>query len=132
MRSILALATALCATCAMWQVCAAEPPVPDSESPSTVVTVKPSFLPPSELITFLGLQGVGGSGPMLWSPGSGFAPVEIRRNDAANMLVLAGPAASVQAVQALIRQADVPPRQIAVEARIVEIDRVKARDAGID
>ena len=132
MRNIFVAAAALCAICLMWQVCPADPPVPGNDAPVTVVTVKPNYLPPAELLTYIGLEEGGGAGPMQWSPGPGLAPVEIRRNDAANMLVLTGPAPSVEAAQALIRQADVPPRQIAVEAKIVEIDQAKARHEGID
>jgi len=132
MRGVLLTLAVLGAVCLGWSAGAVGQTVPATGPAQKIVTIKPNFLPPSELMIYLGLHEADGRGPMQWSPGAGLPAVEIRRNEAANMLVLAGDARAVEAVENLIREADVPPRQIAIEAKIVEVDRSKARDAGID
>ncbi|MBU8934691.1 MAG: hypothetical protein KOO62_11900 [candidate division Zixibacteria bacterium] len=99
---------------------------------STVTSVKPDFLPPSEVAEFLGVRSVGGRNFMRWEMPDGFHQVEIRLNDAANILVLSGEVADVDHVVALIHKADVPPRQIEIEVKIIEVSTSKARDIGLD
>jgi type II secretory pathway component GspD/PulD (secretin) len=48
------------------------------------------------------------------------------------MVVLSGASDEVGAVEDMAKAFDVPPRQISIEARIVEMDADKARDAGFD
>lgn len=98
---------------------------------SRILTVKPDYLPPAEILDFLDVSPMDGSTGVLWSSGDG-CDVEIRRNDAANMLVLSGPSSCVEVVEGLIHEADVPPRQIVIEAKIVEVNQSMVRDLGID
>jgi type II secretory pathway component GspD/PulD (secretin) len=58
--------------------------------------------------------------------------VEIRHNDAANIITVSGNADDVDHVMALIREADVAPRQIEIEVKIVEVNTAKAQDIGLD
>jgi len=46
----------------------------------------------------------------------------VRRNDPANLLLFTGDDASVDAIQELLKAYDQSARQIAIEARIVEVD----------
>ncbi|UCD94652.1 MAG: hypothetical protein JSU69_00960, partial [Candidatus Zixiibacteriota bacterium] len=97
-----------------------------------VVTVKPNFLPPSEILDFLGVRDVGGRGVLEWRTAAGKRFVEVRSNDAANLLILTGTSADIRFVERLIKEADVAPRQIEIEVKIVEVSTSKARDLGID
>jgi type II secretory pathway component GspD/PulD (secretin) len=94
--------------------------------------LKPQYLPPAQLARVLGVRDVRGHDLVEWTGADGAHAVEVRRNDAANLLILTGAAADVDVVRALAREVDIPPRQIAIEARIVEVDESRARDAGID
>jgi type II secretory pathway component GspD/PulD (secretin) len=58
--------------------------------------------------------------------------VEIRSNDAANLLVISGTAPDIDHAISLMKEADVPPRQIEIEVKIVEISTSKARNLGLD
>ena len=98
----------------------------------TLVVVKPQYLPPAEVVRMLDARTVGGRDIVEWRTGDAAHSVELRLSDAANGIILAGAAADVAAVQALIAAADMAPHQIAIEARIVEVDESKARDLGID
>lgn len=95
---------------------------------ATVASVKPQYLPPSEVLQFLGARPTAGSYTVSLMGGH---EVQIRLQDTANLLLLQGDAADVQAVQELIRAADVAPRQIVLDAQIVAVNEAKARDAGI-
>jgi type II secretory pathway component GspD/PulD (secretin) len=106
--------------------------VPGATSPTQVASIKPQYLPPAELAQILGVVGEGARGAIEWRAGGVTHSVEVRRNDAANLIMLAGPAEDVAAVEAMVRAADVPPRQIMVEAKIVEVDRDRLKDLGID
>jgi type II secretory pathway component GspD/PulD (secretin) len=103
-----------------------------STGPQRVVTIKPNYLPPSELLDFLGLEGSGGHTSMIWRTADARTEVRVRHNQAANLIVLSGPADAVAHAEELIRQADTPPRQIEIEVQIVEISTNKARDIGLD
>ncbi len=102
-----------------------------AQSETRVSTLKPQYLPPAELAQILGVSG-GARATLEWHAGDGMHSVEVRRNDAANLLVLTGSAEDVAAAEAMVKAADVPPRQIMVEAKIVEVDRDRVRDLGID
>jgi len=97
-----------------------------------VATVKPQYLPPAELAQILGVRGEGPRGTLEWRVGEGIHMVEVRRNDAANLLVLAGTPEDVAAAEAMVKAADVAPRQIMVEAKIVEVDRDRLTELGFD
>ncbi|MBI5709788.1 MAG: hypothetical protein HZC42_05690 [Candidatus Eisenbacteria bacterium] len=118
--------------CLARPVAAAEAPAPAGVAASRVVYVRPQYLPPAELGRVLGVRQVDARGVLEWQAPDGMHAVEVRRNDAANLLIFSGGAADVEAVEAMVRAADVAPRQIAVEARIVEVDESRTRDLGID
>lgn len=103
-----------------------------AQSETRVSTFKPQYLPPAELAQILGVRGDGARGTMEWRAGGETHAVEIRRNDAANLLILTGSVDDVAAAEAMVKVADVPPRQIMVEATIVEVDRDRLKDLGID
>jgi type IV pilus assembly protein PilQ len=103
-----------------------------AQSATQVSNIRPAYLPPAELAQILGVVGEGARGSIEWRAAGVSHSVEVRRNDAANLIILAGPAEDVAAVEAMVRAADVPPRQIMVEAKIVEVDRDRLRDLGID
>ena len=94
--------------------------------------LKPQFLPPAELERMLGAREVGGRSVIEWSSGGASHAVDVRRNDASNMLLLQGSPEDISAILSQAQTFDVAPRQIAIEAKIVEVDQNKARDLGID
>jgi len=103
-----------------------------SAEPQRVVTIKPNYLPPSELLEFLGVGSSAGGGSLIWRTADGRTEVQVRHNEAANIIVLSGSAEGVARAEELIRQVDTPPRQIEIEVKIVEISTAKARDIGLD
>ena len=58
--------------------------------------------------------------------------MQIRYNDAANLVTLTGAPEDVATAKELIKSADIPPRQIIVETQILEIDKQQLDDLGID
>lgn len=92
----------------------------------------PRHVPPAELQAALGTRDVGGHAVIDWVLGGVGHPVEVRRNDPANLILLSGDDAAVDAVTELAKAFDQAPRQIALEARIIEVDTDRARDLGID
>lgn len=107
--------------------------LPTTAGPTTrVAAIKPNYLPPSEILDFLGVQGTRGRKALQWSTSDGRHSVEIRLNDVANLLILSGEISDVDFVEKLIREADIAPRQIEIEVKIVEVSTSKARDVGID
>ena len=104
---------------------------PGDSSPR-VVYLKPAYVPPGELSEMIGVRFTDARGLVEWRDTTGGHAVEVRRNDAANLLIFSGEPADVAAVEALAKAADLPPRQIAIEARIVEVNETKARALGID
>ena len=116
-----------------WLIGAAPSTIVEAQAASPrVATIKPSYLPPAELADILGVRYVDTRGTLTWQAEDGPHTVEFRRNDSANLLIVSGSAADVESVEALAKSVDVPPRQIAVEARIVEIDQSRTRELGID
>jgi type IV pilus assembly protein PilQ len=115
----------------MTQALAQPEPAAGTTAPM-VVTVEPDFLPPSEILDFLGVEAERCRGTYEWMGPDRTCFVQIHYNDAANLLVLSGKAADLRYVEQLIRKADVPPRQIEIEVRIVEVFTSKAKDLGID
>jgi len=103
-------------------------PVPQNE----VSSYRPEYLPPTELLGFLGVNLNGNRGLMEWETESGWHQVDVHFNDVANLLILSGQPDDLEYVSDLIREADVPPRQIEIEVKIVQISKSKAKDLGID
>lgn len=97
-----------------------------------VATYKPQYLPPPELVRVLGIRDREGREVMEWRSGNETRSVDVLRNDSANLIMLTGEAVDVTMAEVLIKSADVPPRQIMVEATIVEVDRDRLKDLGID
>ena len=95
-------------------------------------TFRPTYLPPAELQAMLGSRVEGGRSVAEWSSDGQSHSVEIRRNDTANLLLFTGASDDVTSIESLAKSCDVAPRQIALEARIVEVNTDKARDLGID
>jgi len=98
----------------------------------SVVSVKPDYLSPIEILDFLGVISYGNSGIFEWNIDTIPHTVEVRHNDAANLIILSGETRAVEHVANLIAEADVPPHQIEIEVKIVEISNSLARDLGID
>ena len=92
----------------------------------------PKNVPPVELQAALGPHDNGGRNVIEWSIGGVDHRVEVRRNDPANLILFTGDDAAVEAVVELAKAFDQAPRQIALEARIVEVDIDRARDLGVD
>ncbi|MCP4631940.1 MAG: hypothetical protein GY855_03360 [candidate division Zixibacteria bacterium] len=103
-------------------------PVPQNE----VISIRPDYIPPVELLAFLGVNLDGNRGDLEWQTESGWHHVDIHFNDVANLLILSGQADDLEYISDLIREADVPPRQIEIEVKIVQVSKSKALDAGID
>lgn len=95
-------------------------------------TLKPSFVSPRELSDMLGATEYAGAAILRWSDGGAEHLVTLRRNDAANLLVLEGDAADLEHVAAQAAVFDVAPRQIALEARVIEVDTDATRELGFD
>lgn len=116
---------------AMTAMAALIAPAPAAAAWRTHVVV-PKYVSPAELATSLGARELGGRTVVAWDEGEVRREVMLRRNDAANRLVLDGTQEDVERLLAQIEVFDVAPRQIALEARIVEVDTDRARDLGID
>ncbi len=117
----------------VWFVCASAQDTP-AQSPTAgkVASIKPNFMPPTQILGFLGAKEAGGKFSLEWKDAGGWHSVDIRHNDAANLLVVSGATSDVAYVEAMIREADIAPRQIQIEVKIVEISTSRARDLGID
>ena len=59
-------------------------------------------------------------------------PVWLHFNEANNQIGLAGDGDAVQQVQDLLKFYDVPPRQIIIEVQILEVNRQKLNEIGVD
>lgn len=99
---------------------------------NTVVSIRPDYVPPSEILNILGVRASGNMAMMRWQDADGSHSVDIRHNDAANLIILSGAADDVEFVETMIRETDIAPRQIEIEVRIIEVNKSKAQDLGID
>jgi type II secretory pathway component GspD/PulD (secretin) len=99
---------------------------------ATVITYKPNYVPPAEILSTVGARPYGGQYVLEWRLPDGPRYVDLRVNDAANLLIISGVAADVEYAGSLIRAADVAPRQIEIEVKIVQVNTSKARDVGLD
>jgi type II secretory pathway component GspD/PulD (secretin) len=97
-----------------------------------VATVKPQYLRPGDLADALGVRQHDGHDVLEWRVGADVHAVDVRRNDAANLFVITGESDDVGAAEAMVKAMDVAPRQIMIEAQIVEIDRDRLSDLGFD
>jgi type IV pilus assembly protein PilQ len=113
---------------------AAEPQMQEKFVPPTMTTevITPSYISPSELLDFLGVVVTGGVNNFYCDLPHQDRAVQIRCNDAANVVMLTGMPEDVAVVKGLIKSADVPPRQIIIETQIIEIDNRRLDDLGID
>ncbi|TMQ70406.1 MAG: hypothetical protein E6K80_08610 [Candidatus Eisenbacteria bacterium] len=70
-----------------------------ARSQSRAASLKPQFLPPAELARVLGVQDSDGRGVLRWQASDGMHAVEVRRNDAANLLMVTGSPEDVAVVE---------------------------------
>jgi len=131
-RSVLGLSCLLLFVIINTSTVAAQDVATAPEVNNRVVTIKPQYMSPSEIFNFLGAKNVGNYGIYEMRDGAGRHYVEIRHNDAANLLTISGVADDVDFVKKIVKEADVPPRQIEIEVKIIEVRTLKARDVGID
>ncbi len=103
-----------------------------AQSEMRVSTIKPQYLPPAELARILGVRARDGREVLEWRAGNDIRSVEIRRNDAANLVMIIGESGDVAAAEAMVKATDVAPRQIMIEAKIVEVNRTRLSDLGFD
>jgi type II secretory pathway component GspD/PulD (secretin) len=115
-------------------VMAVEPQTQKKPVPLTMVTevITPSYISPSELLDFLGVTTSGGVNSFFCDFPNHDRPVQIRCNDAANLVMLTGMPEDIAVVKELIKSADIPPRQIIIETQIIELDNRRLDDLGID
>ncbi len=99
---------------------------------NTVVSIRPDYVPPTEILNILGVHAAGNVAMVRWQDADGPHTVDIRHNDGANLIILTGGADDVEFVESMIREADIAPRQIEIEVQIIEINKSKAQDIGID
>lgn len=102
-----------------------------AEAPRTE-RYSPAYVPPSELASLVGARETDGRTFLQWTRDGAEHRVDLRRHDAANVLMLTGASDDVESALALLRAFDVAPSQISIEARVVEIDTGRAKDLGID
>jgi type II secretory pathway component GspD/PulD (secretin) len=103
-----------------------------TSSAMTVFTYKPNYVPPAEILSITGARPYGGQYVVEWRSPEGNHYVDLRVNDAANLIIISGVTADVDYAMALVRAADIAPRQIEIEVKIVKISTSKARNIGFD
>lgn len=115
-------------------VMAGDPQIGEESYSQTMVTevLTPDYISPSELIEFLGITITGGIHYFFCDVQNQSRPVQIRYNDAANVVMLTGAPEDISAVKNLIKSADIPPRQIIIETQIIEFDQKQLDDLGVD
>lgn len=101
-------------------------------SDMTVITYKPNYVPPAEILSMTGARPYGGQYVLEWRLPEGNHYVDLRVNDAANLIIISGIAADVDYAMGLIRAADIAPRQIEIEVKIIQVSTSKARNIGFD
>jgi len=115
-----------------WVVVMVAMSAPGARAERQVATYKPQYLPPPDLARVLGVREREGHDVMEWRSGNETRSIVVLRNDPANLIMLTGEAADVAMAELLIKAADVPPRQIMLEAKIVEVNRTKVQELGFD
>ena len=94
--------------------------------------LSPQYVPPAELAALLGAREASGLSMIVWMQDGAEHRVEVRLQETANRILLLGDEEDLRQIEALARTCDVAPRQIALEARIIEVDLDKVRDLGVD
>jgi type II secretory pathway component GspD/PulD (secretin) len=117
---------------ALVAVASAQDVTTTTSSNMTVFTYKPNYVPPAEILSVTGARPYGGQYVLEWRLPEGTHYVDFRVNDAANLIIISGVAADVDYATALIRAADIAPRQIEIEVKIIRISTSKARNIGLD
>lgn len=97
-----------------------------------VMSVRPQYTPVQDLIELLGATRTQGIYRVSWEDENGENHVDIRPQETVNQLILTGNPAALRLVGDLIQAVDVPPRQIEIQARIIEVDKGSVSDLGID
>jgi len=92
-------------------------------------SIQLKYISPNELIQSLGLSNQSSKGYVLSLSNS---DIYLRFNQFNNQLLLCGNKSNIVEAKELISFMDVPPRQIVVEVKIIEIDDSKVRETGID
>lgn len=101
-------------------------------NPIEVRSFNPKFTPVGDLLPLLGATDNGGSLELRWQGGNGTHMVQVRPHFGANQLLLVGTHEDLETARKLAEAVDLPPRQIEIEASIVEVDEGKAQDLGVD
>jgi type II secretory pathway component GspD/PulD (secretin) len=91
--------------------------------------VQLKFLSPDELVSSLGLESNGSRGYKLTIDGM---VAMLRLNYSNNQVLINSNPVGLERAKDLILFMDVPPRQIVIEAKIIEVDQEKLRETGID
>lgn len=111
-------------------------PAPASSQDSTptyrIDTLVPAYLPVDTMLELLGAGAEGNVRVLSWQAADGGHRVEIRPQETANRLILSGTPADIAVARNLAAAVDLPPRQIEISAQILEVNRDKASDLGID
>ena len=100
---------------------------------ATISSFSPSHVPAPELIELLGVHRADdGRSVALIERDGGMVAVEVRSLETANRIILSGEAGNVEAALELLRSFDVASKQIEISATLIEVNRRKALDAGLD
>jgi len=110
----------------------AEPGTQPGTPVDRIITIKPQYLSPAAILRLLGIPVESNTGAWEWVRNDNYHIVNFHLNEAANVLIVSGDAADIEYVEKLIAEADLPPRQIEIEVKIVEIRTSEAQDLGID
>ncbi len=104
------------------------------QSPSDyqVESVSPTYLPPYDILSIIGAEADGNQSVLRWRADDRSHRVDIKVNDASNVIILCGEQSDIDFVKALIQEADVSPHQIEIEVKMVEIYTDQAKDIGLD
>lgn len=97
-----------------------------------ITRVSPHYTSVNDMLTLLGTESEGGRHYLKWRDGSGEHFVEIRVHQSSNALLLSGAKNDVIVAEALIGELDLPPKQIVLEAQVIEVNRSLIQDLGID
>lgn len=98
----------------------------------TIESVRPNYLAPYQILDIVGAETYGNNTVVRWQAGGSMHRVDVKVNEASNLILLCGAVADIEIVKKLIYEADVNPRQIEIEVKMVEIYTDKAQDIGLD
>ncbi|MEZ5359298.1 MAG: hypothetical protein R3F48_10770 [Candidatus Zixiibacteriota bacterium] len=103
-----------------------------NQSNYIIESVRPNYLAPAQILDIVGAETFGNSTVIRWQAGDSIHRVDVKVNETSNIILLCGPEADIEIIKKLIHEADVSPRQIEIEVKMVEIYTDKAQDIGID